>query len=401
MDNTKRKDNETWISYAKRLIDGRKNDIYDLEKKEIFYLLFDQNLSTDEGKKQMQGVEKTLNRIDEDTLNAISDDDIAREVELQIQELKKERMKNQVVVADLTKRLREESRFELFTEQVTNAIKEIEFPRINTKYSMQKPMKTSGVLMLADAHYGKDLIIKGLNGEILNEYSPEIFEDRMWKLLEKTKEICNKENLDSISILSLGDELEGFIRISQLMSLRYGVVDSAIKYAYFMITWLNELSIFVNIDFYSTAGNHTDLRLITGVKNDFPHENISKIINVILSLGLKNNPNIIMHNNETDKIYVNIQGFNILGLHGEEKNISQTIRDFQYIYNTNIDYLIYGHKHHSNNEELGFSKGCIGVGSVIGIDDYSMKLKRISDPSATFIILEEEIGKTIEYRIKL
>jgi hypothetical protein len=71
------------------------------------------------------------------------------------------------------------------------------------------------------------------------------------------------------------------------------------------------------------------------------------------------------------------------------------------MYNEKIDFLATGHRHHSNSVNLGFQKGCIGVGSIIGIDDYSMSLKLVSDPSATFVVFEKELGKTIEYNILL
>ena len=185
------------------------------------------------------------------------------------------------------------------------------------------------------------------------------------------------------------------------MTLKLGLVDSAIAFAYFIAGWLNELSKYVLIDYYSTEGNHTDVRLLTGKKGDFPQENMSKVIQTLVAEILRDNPNIIIHKNNTDKIFVNIEGFNVLGIHGEEKNVMQAIRDFSFIYNTQIDYLCTGHKHHANSINAGVGKGCIGVGSIIGIDDFSMKLKRTSNPTATFAIFEHGVGKVDEKTIYL
>ena len=79
----------------------------------------------------------------------------------------------------------------------------------------------------------------------------------------------------------------------------------------------------------------------------------------------------------------------------------QAIRDFSFIYNTQIDYMVTGHKHHSNSINAGVRKGCIGVGSVMGIDDFAMDIKRVSNPTSTFAIFEEGVGKTVEYTIYL
>lgn len=316
--------------------------------------------------------------------------------------LKKERVKLQTEKLNLNQMLKEEARYELFIEKALEAIKNSKHPSPPALH-IRSNVNTDrdGVLIFSDQHYGKDLEVKGLKGEILNKYSPEIFEQRMWQLLEETLVICKKEDFGSIKVMSLGDELEGMIRMSQLMNLRYGVIESAIKYSYFIASWLNELSKYVRVDFYSTSGNHTDLRLLDNKKGTFPHENISKIIDVLIAEILKDNDNIVIHKNEVDKIFVDVQGFNILGIHGEEKDIAQSIRDYSFIYNENIDYIVSGHKHHSNSSNIGLSKGCIGVGSIIGLDDYSMQLKRIADPSATFVVFEKAKGKTIEYNIKL
>jgi len=339
---------------------------------------------------------------DKIVIENVSDDKVLDEYEQKKIELQKERIKVQTEKINLNQLIRQESRYELFIEKAIDAINNIS-PILspNIKIKNNDNFNREGILIFSDPHYGKDLIIKGLKGEILNTYTPEIFEKRMWQLLNETILICKKENFTSIKIMSLGDELEGMIRIGQLMNLRYGVVESAIKYSYFIANWLNELSKYIKIDYYSTHGNHTDLRLLDNKKGTFPHENISKIIDVLISEITKDNINITINKNEIEKIFIDVQGFNILGIHGEEKDVNNSIRDFSFIYNEKIDYIISGHKHHSNSSNLGMSKGSIGVGSIIGIDDYSIQLKRISDPSATFVVFEKEKGKTIEYSIKL
>jgi hypothetical protein len=341
--------------------------------------------------------------IDREKLKNTSEDDIFKELEVKKQELFKEKIKIQTEKSILNQMLREEARFELFIEHAVNAIKEKCLIEVNKELKFGNSPKgdRSGILLFADPHYAKELKITGLYGEIINEYNIDIFEKRMWKLLDNIINIINKEGFKRISVFNLGDELEGILRVGQLMTLKLGLVDSSISFSYFIANWLNELSKYVGIDYYSTQGNHTDIRLITGKKNDFPHENMSKIIQTLISEILKDNPNIIIHKNNNDKIFTNIQGFNVLGIHGEEKDLAQAIRDFSFIYNTKIDYLVSGHKHHSNSANIGVSKGCIGVGSIIGIDDYAMDLKKISNPTASFVVFENGVGKTLEYTIYL
>jgi len=396
-----RQENESVHEYKIRLFSNK--DLYNLKSQEIADLINKESGKT-QGESSYRKWYRAYAEGKSDTQKEyVSGDKILKEYELKKQDLQKERIKIQTEKINLNQMLKEEARYELFIEKALiaiNNVKPIISPKLHINYNSEFSNK-DGVLIFSDQHYGKDLEIKGLRGEIINKYSPEIFEQRMWQLLEETLLICKKEDFTSIKILSLGDELEGMIRLGQLMNLRYGVVESTIKYSYFIASWLNELSKHIRIDFYSTSGNHTDLRLLDNKKGTFPHENISKIIDVLIAEILRDNQNITIHKNEIDKIYLNIQGFNVLGIHGEEKDIVQSIRDYSFIYNENIDYVVSGHKHHSNSSNIGMSKGSIGVGSIIGIDDYSMQLKRIADPSATFVVFEKNKGKTIEYNIKL
>lgn len=300
--------------------------------------------------------------------------------------------------------LRETARIEAFYDKICDSIKSLKPLKIPKFIDSQDEMYmfNSGVLMMADQHYGVDFQIKGLEeGEVINHYSPEIFEKRMWDLLNKTVILCNQNSFNELVIMDLGDSLDGILRISQLMSLRYGIIDSCIYYSEFMANWLNRLSEYVKINYYSTEGNHTMLRLLTGKKGDFPNENMQKIIDKIISIRLEGNPNVKVHKNYTDKIFVNVRGANILGIHGEEKDAVQALKDYSQIYKKDINYLVHGHKHHPCSADCGVMKGVIGVGSIMGTNDFAFKIKRTAEPSATFSIFSENLGKVSENIIRL
>ena len=81
--------------------------------------------------------------------------------------------------------------------------------------------------------------------------------------------------------------------------------------------------------------------------------------------------------NKTGLVFFDVLGYNILGIHGEEKDLSQAIKDYQEIYNTKIDYILAGHKHHASFQNCGVRKGCVGIGSLIGVDGFSMSIKKL------------------------
>ena len=324
------------------------------------------------------------------------------ELDAKKRELEKAKIKLQTEKLEYNRWLREDARDELICEKICEAIKSLpplEMPnRIVPAHSNRE-----GVLLLADAHYGAEFKIVGLFGEVLNEYSPEIFEARMWNLLDQVVEICNKEGFTSLNVYDLGDEIDGLLRVSQLWKLRYGVIDSAVYYGRFITTWLNELSRHVYVKYQMVKdSNHCQLRLLGQPKNTFKDENVSVIIADKIMDRLGNNPNFEFVQNPTGLVFdSNVAGYSVLGAHGECKNLEQAIKELSRTYKTQIDFMVGGHKHHQNSINVGIESDVIAAPSIIGIDDYSLSLNKTSDPGATLFVLENGVGKVLEYNIKL
>ena len=366
---------------------------------EILNDLLGTNFTESKFRKAYQYSTKMLQENEEkfiDSQNALNEINTAR------RELEKERKKLQSAKIEYNRWLRENARDEMITEQIVDAVNALEPPYIPVPRPAVSSKK-AGVLVLSDQHYGVEFTIKGLFGEILNAYSPEIFEERMWKLFQKVLEIVQKEELNTINVIDLGDSVDGLLRLtSQLMKLRYGVIDSSVKFADFMANWFNELSRYVNLKIhYVEDSNHNQLRLCGAPKNSFKDENMSKVIWTIIKERLRNNHNVEIIENPTGLVFDTICGYNVLGIHGEVKNLGTAVNEFSRVYNTMINYIIGGHKHHAASDEVGMDCEAISVKSIIGIDDYSMSLNKTANAGATFLMFEEGMGKTCEYTIKL
>lgn len=321
-------------------------------------------------------------------------------------ELEKAKVKLQTEKLEYNRWLREEARDELIAEKIVEAIRELpplEIPKILPAHIEGRIHgDREGCLIFADTHYGTDLKITGLFGEVINEYSPEIFEKRMWNLLTQVIDICQKEGFSSLNVYDLGDEVDGILRVSQLWKLRYGVIESTVRYGRFITEWLNELSKHVYVKYQMVKdSNHCQLRLLNQPKGTFKDENMSYIIAEKIMDRLENNPNFEFIQNPTGYVFDNILGYNVLGIHGEGKGLESAIKDFSKTYGVEISFLVGGHKHHQNSSNIGIESDVISVPSVIGVDDYSLSLHKTSDPGATLFVLETGKGKTMEYNIKL
>lgn len=321
-------------------------------------------------------------------------------VAVQIRELQKERCKIQTEKLEFNRWLRENARDELIVEHICQAVEKLE------PLAIPNPIHTDlsdreGVLVFGDEHYGTEFEIHGLHNEIINSYSPDIFESRMWNLLEQTISITTKEGFSKIHVFSMGDFEDGLLRVKQLMQLRYGVVEGTVRYADFISNWLNELSKYVEVEFQTTSGNHTELRMLGQPKGTFTKENMSLVVDAMITTRLANNPNFTFVKNPTGYIFADILGYKLLGIHGEVKSMEQAIKDFSQMYRVQLDFLIAGHKHHSRSETVGINQEVINVPSIIGVDDYFLSIHKMSNAGATFLVFEKGKGKVIEYAIKL
>ena len=202
-------------------------------------------------------------------------------------------------------------------------------------------------------------------------------------------------------IYSLGDFTDGILRCSQLMKLKYGVIEGTVRYANFISEWLNILTHECRVKYQMVFGNHSELRMLGQPKGTFKDENTGLFVREIIQTKLEDNENFEFIINPTGLIFDNVAGFNLLGIHGEVKNLDRAIKDFSNIYKTDIDILLGGHMHHFKTENVGINRDVISVPSIIGIDDYAMSLNKTSNPGAIMFFVDQDKGKIGEYIIKV
>ena len=391
-----RKSEETLKDYKIRLF--RNKDIYGLSNRDIAELINNASNSN----KDESTYRKWWSAYQEgyDDANKYNENNSAmlKILEEKRLEVEKERRKAQTERVETNKWIREQAREEMFYDNLLESIKNnmSYTPEIN---KIDVPTSdVDAVLFLSDQHYGTDYKIYGVNDEIINEYSPEIFEQRMNIIFNDTIKQLSNNGIKELNIMCLGDTLDGMLRNSQLIKLRWGVIDCAIKYANYMLKWLIELSKYTKINLYNTSGNHTEMRLLDGKKGEHERENMDKVIIEVIKNGIEltGNQNINIIENKSGYIYTKLPNslYSIFGFHGEVKDLERASMEFQEVYNCDIDYIAAGHLHHNNINLYGSRKGAIRVGSIIGCDDYSLKLRKKTDASSTFCIFTKDNGLT-------
>ena len=266
--------------------------------------------------------------------------------------------------------------------------------------------KRTLVLCVADCHYGAEWIVRGLRGEILNPYNPAVFGERMDDLLAQVREIIVKENISDVQLLLCGDSLDGMLRNSQLMKLRWGVIESCMRFSEHMAQWIAALSQYATVSVCGVDGNHTETRTLNSKRGDFPGENLEKVIFWFLAERLKGVPGVFVDSVTEQRKHLTVQGFNLLLTHGTDiKSLENAAKQTMLLYGEAIDYLICGHKHREQEYVSGYTDQgnsvVIRVPSVCGMDEYAQRLGYGGKPGALAMVLEAGYGRRCIYPISL
>ena len=88
-----------------------------------------------------------------------------------------------------------------------------------------------------------------------------------------------------------------------------------------------------------------------------------------------------------------------------KKNLEKSLKDYTQIYNKPIHILKTGHLHHHNNKTIGMDGlrniEFIQSPALCGIDEYSVKLKKVANAGSLLTIFTDDYGKYCTYDIRL
>lgn len=95
---------------------------------------------------------------------------------------------------------RADARSEALREAVIEAAQSLPPVEIRPVPAHGRDAGRSLVVAMGDFHYGAEWAVQGLYGEVINSYSPEIFEGRMERLLGELLAILDREGVRHIDL---------------------------------------------------------------------------------------------------------------------------------------------------------------------------------------------------------
>lgn len=386
-----RKENETKLDYIIRLVKN-KNE-YDLDYVELFKMAFGVELAADECRKRYYGIKMVIDELDKIKYNAISEENVKNELDIQLQELKKERMKISDERAALNRRLKEQARAESIYELIEKIAKENKSGNV-LEIPLPHNDEKVGLLTLSDIHYG--LEVKEFN----NCYSPEICRMRMAELCSKVVEKLKLNEITDLYVLGLGDYVEGLIHNIIRIESRESVIEQVMSMCEILTEFLRFLSEYANIYYYDVTDNHG--RLFEDKENNLDKDNFSLLIKWYLKNKFEDSEVIhIMDNDINESIgTVNIFGRDYCFVHGHNDRVSDIVQNLSLMTNKSYDAIFLAHSHHFEANEVHGTYVYMN-GTMVGADNYSNRIRKTSNPSQNFFVISKEDGIECQYLIRL
>lgn len=291
-------------------------------------------------------------------------------------ELYKERVRLQDVNREKRNYLREQARFENLLEVLKENIVQIpqeKEAKISQSYNDRNNI---AVALLSDIHYGLQV------DNNVNMYSTTIASSRLNFWSTKVIEYCQLYHVQTLNIVLCGDLISGLIKLSARVAQEEDVAEQIMTISEILsqeITKINSEISFVNI--YGVVGNHS--RMNASKEDNIDSENFERLIfrYIELRTGLK-----VIDSGHSDYLEFNVGGSSCIATHGHNDKFGNVVNDFSKVLGYIPDYIYMGHTHHLQVEENGQTTVIVN-GSVVGADDYAVKIRKYTKPSQVLHII--------------
>ena len=325
-----------------------------------------------------------------------TEDEYLKKIEEQKLSLEKERQKLYATKVEMNRIIRQNSRFELFYENVRDTINTLPMPTVKYNAENKFSFNKEYLLTISDIHCGANFDLP------TNNYSIEECRNRFNILLGDVVDYIKRNKISKLNIVSLSDDIQGILRVSDLQLNETSVVEATVIVSRLIANFLNELSAFCTIEYYHTPNsNHTQTRPIGTKAGELASEDVEYIIGNYISDMLKNNNRVNIHTNfGYDYIEIPIFGYNIIAMHGHTVNNLETVlKDMSALHGKLIDYVILGHLHTGKsiqgNERLNYDTEVFICPSFQGTDPFAFnKLGKSSKAACKMFIFDPVYGCT-------
>lgn len=377
-----RNDNETLAQYQFRLYENRVE--LGLSNDQIADLLNSEHgTEYDESKyrKEYQAYKNVWQDMIEEKNNSFLPEDYIKEIEEQRIELQKDKFKFRDQKREFNNTLRKMARLEHLQEYLKESVETIQPISLPIKQVSPATIK-EGMVVISDMHLGMQI-----NSQF-NVYNKEVAKQRLNKLKERTYQKIIKEDINTLHIASLGDQIHGLIHSTTRITSEENVIEQIISVSEYLKAFVQSfLEMGIEVKFYNVVGNHS--RAVAN-KNDSlgTSESFERLITTVLNTAFKEYSNYESIEDTEGFVIVNISGKNVVLAHGDLDRGANAITKLSQLLGIQIHYLITGHVHHHFIKEHGLTVQ-YGVGSMCGLDQYAISGRFSGRPSQLILTFND------------
>ena len=324
------------------------------------------------------------------------------ELDEKIEILRKERIKLQTANIERKRIDKSESRQEMYYEYVGRVIAALD-PPVFRPIIGNKKSEINYITTIADVHYGAKYY------SINNEYSPEISKERFEDLTGRLITFIQEKQIAKLTLVSLGDLLQGVLRLSDLKINDSSIVKATVEICRLIANMLNELSEYTEISYYHTpSANHTQIRVLNAKASELADEDLEYLMGNYIKDLCAHNERISVHlaREGENFIEVHVPGNEIVAMHGHQiKNVENAIKDISILHKKFYDTVLLGHFH--NGKEIPSHEGILGDAEVlispsfVGSDPYSDSICKGSKSCVKVYGFDRLYGHTETYKFIL
>ena len=388
MFDTTRKDTENELQYLWRLGQAKDSGLLDLDWNGIADLMNkyfgdpDKPYSEAAWRKPYQMAKKFL---ENGVFNNLNEDEYFKELQLQKQEIQKEKRKLYDERLDINRRLREESRLETTIEKFEDMLSSVS----NNRYIAYSPTisesKNDMIVCLSDLHIGATYY--GFDGA----YDSLIAKERLERYLEEIINIQKTHNAENCICLLLGDLISGSIHKTISVTNKENVIEQVKLACEYISDFVYELGKhFKTVELRGVSGNHSR---IEEKEDALLGERLDTLILWFIKSMLKNVKNISVIDEEIDDTLSTffVRDKLYFGVHGDFDSTSDTSISKLILWAKMTPYcVVCGHKHYPAMTDVSGIK-VVQSGSLGGSGDEYTRQKRLTGkPSQTVLVVNDK-----------
>ena len=307
-----------------------------------------------------------------------------KEIQIQKQELEKERVKTRDERNELRRIIREEARKESYKDQILRSI--VDYHCVPLDYDKDKQfngtLKTDNdlIISLTDIHAGLEI------DNYFNQFNEDILRKRLNQYLDKIFEVQLTHGSEN-AIVILSEMVSGIIHNELRIENNQNLIEQFLCVTNYISQFLAELSYHFNqVRVYMCPGNHS--RISPKKEDSLKGENIDHLVIPFLEAKLQNFKNIGFGKNmiEESVALFSVRGKTIMASHGDKDTPNDVVQKFTLLFGMRPDIVYLGHRH-TNGMSTVYGSVVIQSGCLSGTDNYALDKRLHSKPSQTISVV--------------